>query len=474
MEQVPRGVRALRDAVASESGALSALREALHRAIRGPAAALGAYRSLDPVRIEAQFDLLEVRRRAGVRSGPLEGVPVSIKDLYGASGWDTFAGSPQPLPRRFARDGWLVRRMRAAGAWPTGKTHTVEFAFGGIGTNPHWPTPRNPWDAAMHRVPGGSSSGAGVSLHDGTAWLALGTDTAGSVRIPAAWTGTVGLKITAGRWSTEGIVPLSPTLDTPGLLARSVEDLRWAFGALDPAWGEPRELLRAWPVPSVAGLRFGVLESPWMEGCRDGVDEVVSRALSELESAGAVVRVVHLPEAHEALDLFAQGGPVAVELAAFLARELPGWRDRLDPNVAARLRHADDLPAVAYLHRIARMRRLAHSAREAFGTEGIDVLVGPTVALGPPPLTVLEDAQRYREANLLALRNTAVVSYLGLCATSLPIGLDRQSMPVGLHMAAPPRSEERLLAVAEAVERVLGGGLARLGRPPLPASEPSG
>ncbi len=466
MDRLPRDIRSLRDALDARPAARASLRASLRNAAEGGARRLGAYRRLDVARFEAQLDAFEAERRALVPSGPLGGVPVSVKDLYGVSGWRTYAGSPRPLPARFARDGWLVRRLRRAGALVTGKTHTVEFAFGGIGTNPHWPTPRNPWGGAVHRVPGGSSSGAGVSLHDGTAWLALGTDTAGSVRIPAAWTGTVGLKTTAGRWPTEGIVPLSPTLDTAGLLARTVEDVCWAFGALDPAWGDPAAFRRAWPVPTVAGVRLGLLEDPWMQGCRDGVEEVVLSALRELETAGARVHPVRLPAALEALELFSLGGPVAVELAAFLMHELPGWRASLDPNVAARLRQADELPAIEYLRRGSVLRRLASAADACFVEAGVDLLVGPTVALGPPALDDVAEPARYREANLLALRNTSVVNYLGLCAITLPVGLDRLGAPVGLHLVAPARSEERLLAMALAVEGVLGDAMQRIGAPP--------
>ncbi|NIR35760.1 MAG: amidase, partial [Actinobacteria bacterium] len=155
---------------------------------------------------------------------PLTGIPISVKDLYGVDGLPTFAGTTRALPERWSRDAWLVRRLRDAGAIIVGKTHMVEMAFGGVGLNPSWETPRNPWDAGTHRIPGGSSSGAGVSLWEGSALIALGSDTGGSIRIPAALTGTVGQRTTKGRWPTTGVVPLSPTFDTVGALTRTVED----------------------------------------------------------------------------------------------------------------------------------------------------------------------------------------------------------------------------------------------------------
>src|SRR5579885_1035112 len=180
----------------------------------------------------------------GAVSGPLQGLPVSIKDLFAAEGLPCFAGSSRRLPAEpWERDGPLVAALRRQLGVIVGKTHMVEFAFGGTGLNSHWRAPYNPWDMAAHRAPGGSSSGAGISLLEGSACLALGSDTAGSVRIPASMTGTAGLKVTLGRWSTEGVVPLSQSFDTPGLLARSVADAAYGFAALDPALGNSQEFL---------------------------------------------------------------------------------------------------------------------------------------------------------------------------------------------------------------------------------------
>jgi aspartyl-tRNA(Asn)/glutamyl-tRNA(Gln) amidotransferase subunit A len=182
-------------------------------------------------------------------------VPVSIKDLFAAFGYPCFAGSSRRLPADpWERDGPLVATLRRHLGVIMGKTHMVEFAFGGTGHNSHWGAPYNPWDAAVHRSVGGSSSGAGGSLLEGSAALAFGSDTAGSVRIPAAMTGTVGLKVTLGRWSTEGVVPLSPTFDTPGLLARSVSDVAYGFAALDPAGIDPEGFITRAETRDIAGV----------------------------------------------------------------------------------------------------------------------------------------------------------------------------------------------------------------------------
>jgi aspartyl-tRNA(Asn)/glutamyl-tRNA(Gln) amidotransferase subunit A len=192
------------------------------------------------------------------RPPPLCGVPVSVKDLYGVAGLPTFAGTVRRLPESWSLDAWLVNRLREQGAVLMGKTHTVELAYGAVGINPHWGTPWNPWDPDTHRIPGGSSCGAGVSLWEGSALLALGTDTGGSIRIPASMAGTVGHKVTFGRWPVDGVVPLSMTLDTVGGLTRSVTDAIDFFGALDPSWGDPAALRSAVGADRTDSLRLGV------------------------------------------------------------------------------------------------------------------------------------------------------------------------------------------------------------------------
>jgi aspartyl-tRNA(Asn)/glutamyl-tRNA(Gln) amidotransferase subunit A len=180
---------------------------------------LMAYSQWAPEHARKCADAADAAFAVGSRAGSLQGIPTSIKDLFAVAGFPTHAGSPRRLPTKFEIDGPVVANLRAQLATVMGKTHMVEFAFGGTGQNAHYGSPRNPWDATAHRSPGGSSSGAGVSLCEGSALLAFGTDTAASVRLPAAMTGNAGLKLTKGRWSTEGIVPLSFTLDTPGIAA---------------------------------------------------------------------------------------------------------------------------------------------------------------------------------------------------------------------------------------------------------------
>jgi aspartyl-tRNA(Asn)/glutamyl-tRNA(Gln) amidotransferase subunit A len=403
----------------------------------------GAYLTVDEARSAREAAAADALFAAGVELGPLQGLPVSVKDLYGVPGYPTFAGSPRRLPEAFERAGPLVARLRAGGAVITGKTHTVELAFGGLGMNAHHPVPRNPWSKDQHRVPGGSSSGAGVSLAEGSAVLALGTDTSGSVRIPASWTGNVALKTTKGRWPTEGIVPLSTTLDTAGLLARTIADLTIGFSFFEE---------RA-PVLSDAELdrvRLARMDDFFFEDCSPGVAEAVDRAWSALERAGARTSTVKWPEVREAHAIFKTGQIAAVEVLDFLSRELPAWLSTLDPNVARRVALASELKAADYLRSRAALTALAASVDARFSE--VDALVTPTVPNTPPLVSAVSTPDDYTRENLRSLRNTSVVSCLGLCAVTLPIGRDAAGMPVGLQLIARAGGEARLLALAAAVE----------------------
>lgn len=400
----------------------------------------------------------------GGDTGPLMGLSVSIKDIFAVPGLPTYAGSSRRLPERWEQAGPMIAALLRQLPSVMGKTHTVEFAFGGLGTNPHWGTPRNPWDPVHHRTPGGSSAGAGVSLMGGTAGLALGTDTAGSVRIPASMTGVAGLKTTAGRWSARQIVPLSSTLDTPGLLARSVDDLAFAFAALDHELSgirtEPKSM------PALADLTFGVPESYFWDDCSPGVAEAVREVIDRLEANGARIVTVDLPRTDEAYALFQQGGLAAAELAAFLNTEMPEMIDILDPNVAARIKAADDMSAWEYVRRRGIIDSLSATAAERL--TDVDALLTPTVAITPPTLESLEPEGAYAKANMQALRNTVVGNFMGLCGLTLPVGKDAVGMPVGMQLLAGPWQEARLLVIGQAIENTLGTGLDILGFSPSP------
>lgn len=356
------------------------------------------------------------------------------------------------MPAMYERPGPLVRLLEEQMAIVVGKTHTVEFAFGGLGTNPHSETPRNPWDRDVHRVPGGSSSGAGVSLTEGSAMLALGTDTAGSVRIPASYTSNVGLKTSHGRWSVEGIVPLSPTLDTAGVLTRSVGDLELAFATFDPAWNGLEHFRARGPLAHLSNLRLGRTDDLMWDDASPGVCEAVESCLATLVTRGATIERIAFPEVEGAFELFRQGGPVPAELYHFLSTRLPDALPELDPHVRQRTEGGATLTAVEYLERLAKMDGWAAAA--AARLRDVDALVAPTVALSPPTLAEVEGAG-YAPRNLLALRNTAVVSYLRLCALTVPVGFDHLGLPVGMMLVAKHGDDDRLVAIARALEDTL-------------------
>jgi len=428
-------------------------RELVQDALARRDAWLSAYRSTDDDACLAQADAVDAALRSGLDLGPWMGVPVSVKDLYGVPGFPTYAGSPSALPPRWERPGPLVLTLRRQLAIVVGKTHTVEFAFGGLGTNPHTQTPRNPWDATEHRAPGGSSSGAGVSLHEGSALLALGTDTAGSVRIPASYTSNFGLKTSHGRWSLEGIVPLSPTLDTAGILTRSAADLELAFATLDPSWRDLEHFRQAGPRVHAGALRIARSDTLLWDEASPGVCEAVEGAVTALARAGATVERISFPEVEPAFALFCTGGPVPPELAHFLQSELPGAWDQLDANVRSRAEAGLTMTALEYLERRARLRGLAEVAAERL--REYDVLVSPTVVLSPPSLAELEGSG-YAPRNRLALRNTSVMSYMGLCALTIPVGFDALGLPVGMMLTAKHGDDARLVAIARAVAPILG------------------
>jgi aspartyl-tRNA(Asn)/glutamyl-tRNA(Gln) amidotransferase subunit A len=427
---------------------------------------LHAYSFWAPEQARSVAEAADAAFTAGVSAGPLQGLPVSIKDLFAAGGYPCFAGSSRRLPADpWERDGPLVAALRRQLGVIMGKTQMVEFAFGGTGQNSHYGAPYNPWDPTAHRSVGGSSSGAGVSLLEGSALLALGSDTAGSVRIPACMTGNAGLKVTIGRWSTDGVVPLSFTFDTPGLLARSVCDLAYAFGALDPAGIDPAALIAQAGTRDLAGIRIGIGDPFLWRDCDPGIAETVQDAVHTLVRTGAIARDFTLSEAEAAYGVFLEGGLSAIELRSFLDRELPEWLDQLDPVIAPAMHNAESLSAREYLARVARLDSLGRAASPRL--DAVDVIASPTLCLTPPLMSDVAEADSHLRVNRRIVRNTAWVNYLGLCAITMPVGRDRAGMPVGLQLTAPARAEEKLLTIALMAERVLGTAADRLGTPPL-------
>jgi aspartyl-tRNA(Asn)/glutamyl-tRNA(Gln) amidotransferase subunit A len=390
----------------------------------------------------------------GIDHGLLQGIPVSVKDLYGVPGLPIYAGSARELPAKWQAAGPLVECLLDEKAVIAGKTHTVEFAFGGVGLNNHWPTPRNPWDDKHHRVPGGSSSGAGVSLREGSAIVALGSDTAGSVRLPASLTGNAGYKPTIDRWSTRGIVPLSRIFDTPGVLARTVDDAFLAAAEFDRRmYGDrPGAIGRA---AQAERLRIGVPKEHFWDDCDPGIAEVVRAVLARFERAGHRLVPMSFPEAVGAYEQFLAGGTAGVELRAFLEAELPEWIPILDPNVGKRIEASAGIAAVEFLRRKEALEKLAAQALDRF--RDVDVIATPTAICAPPRVDEVADYDRYRAANMRLLHNTPAANLLRLCAITMPVGLDALGLPVGLQLMAAGMRDDLLFSAALGFERVLRG-----------------
>lgn len=423
---------------------------------------LNAYKTWNGEGARKQAQAVDLLLASHVDLGPLMGVPVSVKDLFGVPGLPVFAGSDTALPEEYSAAGPVVQSVQSQLGIITGKSHTVEFAFGGLGVNAHWGTPVNPWSTDGHRVPGGSSAGAGLSLLQGTALLALGTDTAGSVRVPASFTGQAGLKTTYGRWSGKNIVPLSISLDTPGLLARHVKDLAFAFVAMETAMG--RQPAPAISEVSLADLRVGVPENFFWNDIDASVAEVVEAALSKLAAQAKTLKRMTLQGCDTAFDVFRAGGLAAPELSQYMQAHFPEKIARLDPVVQLRVVGAQQVSAVEYLRRKAVLQQSGDEALAVY--REFDVLVTPTVAIPPPLMSELQAVEDYGRINMLALRNTVIANLFGWCAMTLPVGLDKRGLPVGLQLIAPPHAEEKLLAMGLAFEQLIGQGPDILGSAP--------
>ena len=397
----------------------------------------------------------DAARAAGEPLGPLAGLPVSIKDLYDVAGEVTRSASVARDDAAVATaDAEAVRRLRAAGAALTGRTNMTEFAFSGVGINPHFGTPSNPTDHSVARIPGGSSSGAAVSVALGLCVAALGSDTGGSIRIPAALNGLTGFKSTQRRVPLDGALPLSRTLDTACAMARSVTDcLR-----IDSVLAD--QPLRPAAVPA-ASLRFAVPQTLLLDELEPEVGEAFEQALRVLRNAGASVEEIPLHELGELAALNAAGGFSAPESWAVHRTLLATRRAMVDHRVVARIERGAAMSAADYLDLID--ARADWIERVEARIEPFDAILCPTVPLLAPPIAALAHDDAFFRANALLLRNTAVFNFLDGCSISLPCQ-PRGALPVGLMLSHAGMLDEVLLSAAMTVETLLQA--AGLGLPP--------
>jgi aspartyl-tRNA(Asn)/glutamyl-tRNA(Gln) amidotransferase subunit A len=395
----------------------------------------------------AEADFSDRLRKGGVRRSPADGLPVSLKDLFDVAGDVTRAGSKifkDNLPAK--TDAAAVARLRAAGAVFVGRTNMVEFAFGTTGINPHYGTPKNPWDRVTGRIPGGSSCGAAVAQADGMCAMALGSDTRGSIRIPAALCGITGFKPTARRVPREGAFPLSYTLDSVGPLANSVACCAIYDSILA---GEPPEPLPELPAK---GLRFLVPKSEVRNDLDPEVAQGFDSALDRLKRAGAVLAEKPVPAFDRQSEYFKGGGFAGAEAYAIHRRNAQRLGE-YDPRVAKRVMLGKDLSAADYVDfglLRAEFQREVEAALAPF-----DAFLLPTVPCIAPPIAEVNAAdEAYFRWNMRILRIVGLVNFLDGCAASLPCQ-PRGAAPVGLMVCGPAMSDRRILAVAAAVEQIL-------------------
>jgi aspartyl-tRNA(Asn)/glutamyl-tRNA(Gln) amidotransferase subunit A len=393
----------------------------------------------------AAAEASDVQRKAGLVLSPLAGIPVSIKNLCDVAGETTLAGSTAlDDAKPAAADAPVVARLRAAGAVIVGSTNMSEFAFSGVGFNPHYGTPGNPAD--RKRVPGGSSSGAAVSVADRMAVAALGTDTGGSVRIPAAVCGLTGFKPTARRVPIDGVVPLSTSLDSIGPLANSVEDC----AIVDAVFaGEPISIPAATPL---SGLRFAIPKRFVMDELDPVVATAFERACKALSAKGVKIEQIDLVELNELPAINAKGGFAASEAYAWHKDLIARRHNDYDQLVAPRILRGKDMSAADYIELLSKRADLQR--RVSAITANYDAVIMPTCAIVAPTLDEVSTADGFTKKNMLLLRNTTVGNFLDRCGISLPCHAAGE-LPVGFMLMGEAMADRRVLAMARSVAPVV-------------------
>ncbi|MHA6833454.1 amidase [Ralstonia pseudosolanacearum] len=442
----PNMIRALAAELAAGRTTSIALTEAAlahaqsHRAAGGT-----AYIDLDARAALDMARAADAARAAGNVPSLLAGLPVSIKDLFDVAGQVTAAGSRALAHQRAATsDATAVARLRAAGAVLLGRTNMSEFAFSGLGLNPHYGTPRTPADGT--RTAGGSTSGGAVTVAGGMAVAALGTDTGGSIRIPAAFCALTGFKPTARRVPMAGGVPLSTSLDSGGPLANSVDCCAIVDAVLSG------QALDTDAVP-LAGLRLGLTRDYVAADLDDTVATAFARAVARLERAGAHIVRFEFPELLQLPEINGGGGLPAAEAWAWHRSHLARAEAQYDRRVATRIRRGEQMSAAAYLDVMAARARMIAAARKRLGN--LDAWLMPTVAVVPPEVAPLEaDDARFFRTNALVLRNPSAINFLDGCALTLPIHAAGE-LPVGLSLCGLADDDARILRVGRAVEAAL-------------------
>lgn len=397
----------------------------------------------DSARVMHDADVQDKARREGRAASPFAGIPFAIKDLFDVEGEVTTAGSKllaSAVP--VGADSVAVAHVRAAGFVALGRTNMTEFAYSGVGLNPHYGTPKSVYGRNEGRIPGGSSSGSAVAVADGMCAVALGTDTGGSCRIPAAFNGIVGFKPSAQRVSKTGVYPLSASFDSIGPIANSVACCAIADSTL-------RGVAPVVPRAKPGNLHIGVLRDYVLDGLDADVARDFSAVLSRLAAAGHVIEDARFPALADMPSLLANGGIVAAEAWAHHEPIIARHEAEYDPRVVSRIRFGARIAAEEVIR--LKSRRAEMVAAFARLADGYDAIICPTVAMIPPRIADLAAEDDYRRLNGIALRNTYVFNFLDACAISIPMNAPG-APPTGLMLALPNGLDVELLAAAQAVE----------------------
>jgi aspartyl-tRNA(Asn)/glutamyl-tRNA(Gln) amidotransferase subunit A len=419
---------------------------------------LNAFRLRCPERALEQAAAADRKIKDGKEPGILHGIPFAVKDLFDVKGLPTTAGTSLLEKNIAAADAHAVRQLKRAGMILLGKTNTVQFAYGGVGINHDHGTPRNPWNRIQH-VPGGSSSGSAVAVCAGMVPMALGTDTGGSVRIPASLCGTAGLKTTVGRVSRAGVYPLSWSLDSVGPLTRSVKDAALVYRCLqgvdsndETTWGLATQDILSDLKDGVRGMRLAFAETVFWEDVDPEIEKAVRECGRVFETLGAKVRSIEFSEAEQARQLNSKGLIIAAEAYTLNKKWLEEHFDRLDPIVAHRMIKGKAVETAEYLQNNLTWSKLRSKAIDTL--TDVDAVIVPTTPIPALPTAEVDaDIETYSERNLSYLRNTAIGNVLNMCGLSLPCGFTKQGLPIGLMIYAKPFQENVVLRAGYAFQQ---------------------
>lgn len=410
---------------------------------------LNAFEYVNADRALAVARAMDTLLASGVDLGPLMGLPISVKDIFVLDGCPPHAGSNLPLGNKFSsQDATFVKALKEAGCVIVGTTRMVEFALGITGHSTSRGTPWNPWDDQVQRLPGGSSSGAGVALAAGLCAMSIGTDTGGSVRVPAALCGLFGLKTTAGRWPNDGAFPLDPETDTIGIIARTARDAQLAFHALDSRLNGFSGIH-----PPVSHVRCGRPATYMLDDLSPDVSASFDQVIKQVEEKGATVSSVDILN----IDARERYFPVAMpaQLLSWLGEEtFKKFQEDIDPTIRERVVKGLNIKAHDFL--AVSSERRSHASDSVRIFDDIDVILSPTTQVTAPPVSELSDPDYAMKAAMGMTRNTQPANYFDWCAATIPIGLDSDGLPIGLQINAKGMKEDRLLSIAIWMESVVG------------------